>query len=187
MIVIDNYFLLEKFHLFCVLQNNNCNIQAVNTNSKRQTHICISMHPKLALLVVVGGATFVISRTRIRNRNNGVKQKLSNAQSSSHAIPQQQQDVVPADTEPSTSGNSSIIIKTSATTSVITCLLVLTAREHHALITHQLRALLPNLPALSHAKLCKLDNLLIGCLLLVATTMLAVMVAQQVCWEGTHL
>lgn len=146
-------------------------------NQKAQ-RITVHMHPKLILLVVVGGVTFVVTRSKSRHaKQRNKKQQPSSTRVASHAGSPQQQDVVADCAQPSTSGDTQTVIISSATTSLITTILVLAARDH-ALVMQHVRTALPHLYNLPHAKLHKLDNVLIACLLLVASALLAVMAAQ---------
>ena len=130
------------------------------------------------MLIAVGGVVLVVTRIRrggAPHKDNNKRVGVPDAHNNGHADVQQQ-DADPNTSEPSTSGTSPIIL-TSASTSAITCLVVMTAREHASLPTPQA---LRHLLSLLKQQLGNADNAAVAVLLTVSLIMLLV-VGAQVC------
>lgn len=134
------------------------------------------MQAKLVLLIAVGGVTFIV--TRIRRGDTESNKKRSDASSLHNNHPAQQQDAEEHLSEPSTSGSTPVIL-TSATTSAITTLMVMTVRDHAALPTPQA---LQRLVSLLQQQLRTVDNAAVAVLLIMSLTLMLVLGTQV--WES---
>ena len=128
------------------------------------------MQPKLLLLLAAGGVALIVTRIRRVDKAHP-KTPTIVAQQHNNDDPHQQD----ADTsEPSTSGTSPVIL-TSATTSAITCIVVLTVREHAALpAPHAWRSLV----SLLQQHIASADNAAVAVLLIVSLTLMIALGAQ---------